>query len=424
MGALSSPSWNLGRELWPQDAIYELLLKASPFLGRIPKDTMFGETIRHIVVGDGQPQGIGSTFQTSKANKSPSLADRFDLTTKSLYGTMSITGNLMRKAKINKAVIVQPYARESKNILLSMKRELSTHLFGNGGGAIGRLRSSVTLTGNTFVLADTTKIRAFYRGMKLQLATTDGTSGVVKSGTMTIAKIVKSGPNKGTITIAEASITAAIPSAAASDFIFREDMFGSVINGLTAWLPRADPGSTDPVTGNTVPTTFLGCDRSVDTEALSGIRVDGTQLSLYEAGMSAATSICDAGGTPSLWLMSTTDWNNLRIDREGVGKLIYTESPASGIGKYKPGMTYQAITLIGPGGPIDVLADPDCPTGRSFMLMEECWTLASTGDLVQLIVSGMDEEFADSKEDRFVSDSELCCEAPGWNATIQHSAGA
>lgn len=424
MAALSSPGWNLGRELWPQEAIYELLLKTSPFLGRVSKDTMFGETIRHIVVGDGLPQGLGSDFQTSKANKSPSTATRFDLTTKSLYGTMSITGNLTRKAKINKAVIVQPYARESKNLLLAMKRDLSTNIFGNGGGSIGRFRATVNLATNSFVLADTTKIRAFYRGQKLQLSATDGTTGTVKNGTMTIASIVKDGPLKGTITIAEASIAAAIPTAAVSDFIFRENMFGAVMNGLLAWIPRADPGQADPVTGSTVPATFLGGNRTVDPSALAGIRVDGTQQSLYESGMSAATAICDAGGAPNLWVMSTTDWNNLRIDREGVGKLLYTESPASGIGKYKPGMTYQAITLIGPGGPIDVLADPDCPTGRSFMLMEETWTLASTGELVQLIVSGMDEEFADSKEDRFVSDHELYTEAPGWNATIQHSVGA
>ena len=110
MAALQSPTWGLGRELWPQNRIYELLLKSSAWLGRVNKATDFGETIRHIAVGDGMPQGVGSKFQKAKANKSPSLADDFDLVTKSYYALISIEGNLLRKAKINKAVIVQPYA--------------------------------------------------------------------------------------------------------------------------------------------------------------------------------------------------------------------------------------------------------------------------------------------------------------------------
>lgn len=427
MAALTSVTWNLGRELWPQNDIYEELLKESPFIGRVKKDTSFGEDVRHIVVGTGMPQGVGPVFELAKGDKSPSLADQFQIRAKTYYALFSIQGRLMRQAKIDKAVIVKPYARESRNAILQWKRDISAFMYGNGGGAIGQLAVATNLATNTFVLRDVSKIRFFQRGMRLSTATAnDGTiAGNANTGFMTIFSISKSGPNKGTIVIAETSIAVAIPGATVNDFIFRHGVFGNVINGLSAWIPRGDPGTNDPVTGLAIPATFLGAPRTLDTEAYAGFRIDGRNAgSIKQAGMVAASALVDSGALPDLWLMSTTEWNKLVVELSAPGQLVYTTTPATGVGTYKPGMDYQAITVKGPRGDIKVLADPDCPTGRSYMLQEDTWTLGSTGELVSLIESPMMEEFADSWESRFVGDLELWCEAPGYNATIQHATGA
>lgn len=416
--ALASTNWNLGRELWPQNDIYELVLKESPLLGRIKKDTKFGEDVRHIAIGSGLPQGVGPGFEDAKDAKSPSLADQVAIRAKTYYALFSIQGRLMRQAKIDKAVIVKPYARESRNAVLQWKRDISAFMYGNGGGAIGKIDSTTVLSSQVLKLADTSKIRFFSRKMRLQFSATDGTTGTVRTGYVTIAKINKSGPNKGQITIAESSLQAAITGIQTGDFIFRKGVFGNVINGLAAWIPPQDPGT------GSIPGTFLGLDRTTDPEAYAGIRIDGTKLGVFEAGMVAASAIVDATGSPDLWVMSTTEWNNLRIELSGAGSLTFTAVPASGIGKYKPGLTYQAIEIVGPAGPIKVLADPDCPTGRSYMLQSDTWTLASTGELVSLIEGPMMEEMADAWENRFVGDLEMYTEAPGYNATIQHNAAA
>lgn len=425
MAALTSVTWNLGRELWPQNDIYEELLKESPFLGRLKKDTTFGEDVRHIAVGTGMPQGVGPDFSLAKGDKSPSLADVFAIRAKTYYALFSIQGRLMRQAKIDKAVIVKPYARESKNAILQWKRDISAYMFGNGGGAIGRLTATQVLTGNTLVLADVSKIRFFQRGMRVQFSTDDGTGVAgLKPGFLTITKIAKSGPAKGTLTF-DQNLNVAVGSIAVSDFVFRHGVYGNVPNGLKSWVPSGDPGGTDPVTGLTVPATFLGVDRTLDTEAYAGIRIDGTKAGgVFQAGMLAASALVDSSSTPDLWLISTTEWNKLRIELSQAGQLVYQTTPAMGVGQYKPGMSYEAFLIKGPRGDIKVLADPDCPTGRSYMLMEETWTLGSTGELVSLIESPMMEEFADSWESRFVGDLELYCEAPGYNATIQHATGA
>lgn len=425
--ALRSVVWNLGKELWPQTDIYEELLKESPFLGRLNKDTTFAEDVRHLAVGTGMPQGTGPVFQTAKGNKTASLADVFQIRAKTYYAIFSIEGRLMRQAKQKKAVIVDPYVRESRNAILQWKRDISAFLFGNGGGSIGQMAAGTTLTGNSFFLRDTSKVRFFQRNMKLTFATaTDGSiAGSVNSGSVTILAISKSGPNKGKITIAETSLVAAIPAITTNDYIFREGVYGNVVNGLQAWLPRGDPGTNDPVNGLAVPGTFLGVDRTTDTEAYAGIRVDGTKAGgILQAGKIAASALVDSSATPNLWIMSTTEWNQFSTEISGAGTLTYQTMPASGIGTYKPGMSYEAITFKGPRGDIKVLADPDCPTGRSYMLQEDTWKLASTGELVALQEGQMMEEFADSWESRFVGDLELQCEAPGFNATIQHALAA
>src|SRR5215470_6714689 len=137
MAALTSVTWNLGRELWPQNEIIEELLEESPFLGMVPKDTSFFEDVRHIAVGTGMPQGVGPDFGLAKGDKSPSLADVFAIRAKTYYALFSIQGRLMRQAKGDKGLIIKPYARESRNAITQWKRDMSAFLYGNGGGSIG-----------------------------------------------------------------------------------------------------------------------------------------------------------------------------------------------------------------------------------------------------------------------------------------------
>lgn len=419
--------WKLGREIWPQNSIIEELYDESPLLGLMPKDTEFNEDIRHIVVGTGMPQGVGPVFSYAKGNKSPSKAARFDIQAKTYYALFSIDGRVLRQAKKDKAVIVKPFARESRNAVRQWKRDISSYLFGNGGGAIGQLAAGTTLSGNSFVLRDTSKIRFYQEDMVLTTATgTDGSvAGAVNGGQMTVDSVVRSGVNKGTITIREASLSAAIPGITTNDFIFRQGVFGNVINGLGSWCPRADPGSVDPVTGLTVPIVFNGATRNKDPERYAGIRIDGTRAGgLINAGMAAASAIVDASGKPDTWIMSTSDWLQLRIEVSQAGTLTYTTAPSAGVGKYMPGMSYDAIELKGPRGNIRVIADPDCPTGRSWMTQLDTWTFASTNEMVSLIESPMMEENQDSWESRFVGDDDVYNEAPTFTATIQHAVGA
>lgn len=430
MAAALTQGWNLSKELWPQNSIYDEVLDSSPAFGTIQKDTSFGELARHIAVGTGMPQGVGTRFEIAKGNKSPSSAEQFRMVEKTLYVVISLDGLLLRKSRVkgHAGMIVEPYARESKLAIQQWKNENSTYFFGNGGGSLGKVDGASTMTGNTFKLANVNDIRHFQQRMYLNLATSDGSEVpllAAKAGRVKVLKVYYHGPLKGTIVTEEANIAASIPGAANTDFIFRDGIYGDVIPGYNAWMPRVDPGQTDPVTGVVVPASFLGVDRSNNPSGLAGIRYDGTKETIFNAIYGAATAIVDSRGNPDKVIISTNDFNKLRIETSGAGTLTRTLAPAAAIGKYMPGLSYQAFTIQGPSGPIDVLPDPWCPTGRGYMVMSETWTYLCVGDLVTLTGDPLrTEDQADASESRFVGDGTPYCEAPLYNATIQFAAGA
>lgn len=397
----------LVRSIWPQKKIYEVLVENSPVIGMMPKDTTFDEKVRYIGVGYGAPQGVGPDFGIAKSAKTSSVSKEFGITAVTYYALFSLDGRLTRMAKSNRSVIVKPLAKESKNSIYQLKMDLSSYIFGNGGGAIAQ---GAIVSGQTITLADTQKIRFIKPGMRLSSSATDGTSGSVNPGYVTVSTVNR---DAGSFVVAEASVVAGIPAYLLGDYLFRYGVFGNVVSGLAAWIPSSAPGAT----------SYFGVDRTADTLALGGVRTTATGLSPREALQTSAKDVHDAGGDPDWAITSSADWLNLELECQSAGSLIMTQAPAAPISGFNFGVKYDGIKLMGPSGPIIVTADPNCTTGRGYMLTKDTWTLASTGELVQMIQTGgpddlMVEESADAFEGRWVSDHQLYTEAPGFNGTF------
>lgn len=425
MGAAQFSTYKLIRDLWPQKSIVELLYDGSPFVGLVKKDTGFGEKIRYVGVGTAAPQGIASGFGNAKQYKSPSKAQEFQVQTTSYYGTFSLEGQLYRRFKYtgNKALIVDPMARESKNLLTQMKNDLSSFIHGNGGGALGRLTSGSTVGSQTITLDKGADLRRIEQGMALWLSSADGTSGSIKSGFVTVASVggTASAP---TITVDQATWTAGIPTAAASDYIFRAGAVGAaaggdgIMNGMDAWCP-SHSGS---------PGTFLGVNRNLNPFKLAGQVLDGTKLSPRQRIMRASKFQADVGGSSGkkVYLMSTTNWENLYYELSSANMLCMMKAPAAPVGSLKTGVEYEAINVVGAGGAITVVADPWCPDNVERLLNMDHWTLASTGELIHwdddaTPDSPMLEDSADAREIRAVSDHALICDAPWFQVRVSVS---
>lgn len=414
------------RSLWSTEAIAQQIFKQSPALGLIPKDTNFGEQYRYISVGTSPGQGIAADFATAKANKTASTAVEFQVSTTPYYGTFSINGDLWRRYEFtgNKGLLLDPMARESKNLMKQIKNDLSSFIHGNGGGSLGRIASTSTLASQTITLDAGADMRRIVKGMTLWASTADGTSGSMLSGQVTVASVggTSTAP---TITINETTWSGAISGLTTTSYLFRAGATGTgaggsgVIDGFESWCP-SHSGS---------PSVFKGVTRSNFPNQLAGNCLTATTKSPRQRIMEASILQADTGAADGklVYLLSTRNWGKLYNELASNNALVQTKAPAAKIGSLSTGVEYDAINVMGAGGMIQVVPDPWMPDNVERLLDIDTWQLASCGDLIHwdkgATTDGpMLEDGADSREVRAVGDMALICTNPWANVRVSVTA--
>ena len=91
------------------------------------------------------------------------------------------------------------------------------------------------------------------------------------------------------------------------------------------------------------------------------------------------------------------------------------------------GVEYDAIKIIGAGGPIEVVPDPWCPDNVERLLNLDVWKLSSTGELIHWDDGAgpddpMLEDAADAREVRAVGDIATECWDPWANVRVSVTA--
>ncbi len=425
MAAAQQSTYGLIRKLWPKVALIEQIYKGSPVLGMVGKDTDFGEDVRFVSIGTAPPQGIAAGYGAAKSGKTASKSEAFQVVTTPYYGAFSIGGDLFRRFKHtgNKALLVNPMTRESKGLMRQMKNDLSSFVHGNGGGALGRIASTSTLTGNVITLDKGADARRIVRGMTLVASTQDGTAGSVLLGEVTVASVggTASAP---TVTIDQAAwggASGAIPGLTTTSYLFRKGAVGTgaggdgVINGLDAWCPSH--------TGS--PADFLSVVRTHAPNQLAGNSLSATNLSAKQRILQAAQISADTGdgGGRMVYVMSTRNWTDLQHELSNANALQMTKAPSAPVGKLNIGVEYDAIKLIGACGPMEIVADPWAPDSVERLLDIDTFTLASCGPMIDwddgaTPDSPMLEDAADAREVRAVGDLAFICTNPWPNVRV------
>ncbi len=425
MAAAQMSTYKLIRSLWPREAIVEQIYKGSPLLGMIKKDTSFGEKDRRISVGTSPPQGIGN-FAQGKANKTASTAEEFTVVTTPYYGLFSLAGDLFRRYKFtgNKALLVDPMTRDSKGLMRQMKNDLSSFIHGNGGGALGRIASTSSVAGNVITLDAGADKRRIVKGMTLWASTNDGTTGTILNGSVTVASVGGTAAAP-TITIDQATWAGAIAGITTTSYLFRAGAVGTgaggdgVMHGLESWLPSH--------TGT--PGVFLGVTRTNAPDQLAGNCLTATTKSPRQRIMEASQIQADTGASEGdlVYVTSTRNWVNLYNELTNANSLQMVKAPSAPVGSLKVGVEYDAIKMVGAGGPIEIVADPWSPDNVERLLNIDSFTLASCGDLIHWdddasADAPMLEDGADAREVRAVGDIALYCNDPWSNVRVSVTA--
>lgn len=386
------------KEYYSDDVRKDLVYEDNPWFAMCPKlESLSGsEYVQPIQYGI--PVGRSATFATALANKDTNKYKAFHVTTVEDYSIISIARKVMKESASDRGAFFEARTREINGMLKALIRSCAGAMYGNGGGAIGRVSSGQTST--TITLTEPEDIVNFETGMEIVFSTADGTSGSVKPGSATITSLDR---DAGTIT-SDSAFNAQVTSIAASDHIFVEGDFGDKLKGLAAWVPATAPSAT----------AFYGVDRTADVTRLGGVRLNCASDPVTEALRKGISRLGREGQAPDIAFMSHQKYRDLCLELEN--KVEYTETNVTA------NVGFTGVKFVGGKKPVTVYADHNCPDAYCWLLTKDTWKLVSNGPVPDMHdedgVRMLRESTSDGFEVRASYYAALSCSAPGANAIL------
>jgi hypothetical protein len=322
-----------------------------------------------------QPIQIGISNASRSADVTVSLARKdtnkyraFTVTSSDDYNAISISRKVLKQTGNNRGAFFEAKAREVEGMLQTLGNSCSHALYRGGGGARGQVSSTTAPSTTTFTLNEIEDVVFWEIGDWVAASAANGdtsTDTLLNGGALN--QVTGVNRDTGVITGAQ-NWTTAIPAITTSSFLFKEGDFQSKIRGLGAWAPRTAPTGGD---------SFFGVDRSVDPTRLAGQRVDGSAMTIREAGRAAATRLAREGGKANAWFMSWQKYNDLITEFEN--NVQFTETGTDG------DIGFTGFKIVGFKTPITVYADHNCPDNVSFMCNMPDLKLISYGPVPDMV---------------------------------------
>lgn len=376
-------------------------------MAMLAKDPTFaGDNIAIPIIYEAT-NGASADFTTAQGNKDASSMVKFLIDVVPDYSLVGVSRDVMLRTRLDKGARLKAIEHAHEMALYSCGRSASHAIFRDGEGVLGRISTTSNVATTTITLEDKTDIVHFRKGMKLQASLTPGSALRSAGATVTVASVDRA---LGTVT-ATGNWTAGIAAVVAGDYVYRHgDARNNVagaykkMRGLLAWLPLTAPVAAE---------NFFGVDRSVDRTRLAGYYTDKSALPFEEAVIEAQSEANVESVGIDLWVC-----NNAvkRLAQKALGSKVEFQKSvrkARDENGLMANIGFQTIQLEGDKGPIDLLADPDCPAivpGDatkliSFFLRPESLTIYSMLDLPHIFDEGsaqMDlrEATADAYEGR------------------------
>jgi hypothetical protein len=348
--------------------------------------------------------GRSHTYQNAKNNKAGTQVVQFKVSVGQNYSLYSVDGKLQRQTSNNKGAFVEAFEFELEGAMDAMNRNFGYEVYGNGGGSIGKISSGSNTGTATITLDNINDIVKFEKGQVLATSLTDGTSGSVKAGTVTVASVDR---ELGTIT-ATGNWTAGIATAAASDFIFTDGDFGQGIKGFDAWIP-----ATAPVVGGG--DLFFGLDRSADPTRLAGSRVDLRTFGPEEQLQKACQVSTRNGGKLSHIFYNDIDFLNLDLALGSRRQYVDVKTDV--------GIGFSGIRVATGYGTVEVFADYNCKQGVGYGVDLKQWSLKGPGNFPFIDARDggkiLREDAADAFEGRVVGYYQMQCKKVAGSVRMQ-----
>lgn len=351
------------------DNLADPLYKRSRFLARIGKDTKFGGEDRTFVVKVSPTAGGSASFVKALANQNAGQEVRFALTHRKEYQVFSVQGDAIARSNGNKNAIVGVVKHESGLAKGEFFKALSKRAWGNGGGSLGQISS--TVTGTTMTLTNRVDISGFEVNQRYVFSSEDGSAdspAALRDNGETVQ--VTGGINRatGAMTVTTLSNIAGLTSA---DYIFRDGDYAQAMTGMRGWCPLADPTAAE---------SFFGVDRT-DYDI---VRTSGLRFTSYSGGPKEETLIAAC---------AEAELNDIDISTCYVSPLDYRDllmemgSKRERDKETDSGISYRALELYGQGGNgvVEIVSDKYVPDGYFWMVNDSDIRLRTAGDCPKVL---------------------------------------
>lgn len=351
------PSHNAYTNLAQREHLLMSLLKKTP--GFVGSTADFGIQYTNSMA-------IGPSFATVQANAGAAKSVKMNLSRKTMYGSIKLTGEELHAAKTDAGAFVDALKRETDAGMEGFGERINFACYRNKGGALGRISSIST---NALTLTNANDVIFFYPGQKCVAASTDGTSGSYRDSAnqVTVESVNLDG---GIVNVVSA---AAISGLTANDYLFPAAAAGDIglsFNGLDAWIPTTAPSST----------AFNGVDRTVDLVRLSGHRLDNTGAPISESIQALASRMSRTAKKGSVrnlkCIMNNIPYGELQTQLHGKAQYIEHKVGEVGWGGF---VVHTAI------GDVQVMYDPDCPADRAYILNMDDWDILVNGGVPHVV---------------------------------------
>lgn len=416
------------KELYPDDGgfLKDLVYRKNPALALLPKDESpdgFAGKYIPVPMVYGDPQGRSATFATAQTNQTAvSDVSMFVYVTQN-YELVTLQNLFIEQTKNKAGAFVDGVKFAMDKGFRNLTNDMAHDIFGDGSGSRGVISS---ITSGVIVLTDPSQITQFEVGMVLTSYSVSGLTATVSTTGALGFVIAVNRTSSPTVTVsATAGGSAGTPTnwstsfpnlAVQGDVNFASGGLGigsglaSKMAGFGAWLPKVAP-----VTGD----SFWGVDRSVDTR-LSGNYFNGASESIEEALIDLATLINLNSGEPDMLFINFTSYAALL---KAVGsKVQYVQ-----VEHEMADLSFKALHLQTPYGPIPVIPDRSCPAKTAYMLQMDTWKLRSLGKAPHILtygpegLEGIRTATSDALEVRLGMYGNITCSAPGWNGVADLS---
>lgn len=408
------------KQLYPTEVIRMMGYLNNPFYALIAKDETFtGESSKEPVIVSAV-QNRSATFSVANTSATNSIVRAFLVTRVQNYSMASIANETVLASESDKGAFLKALKFEMDKAIYSLTRSIAIQLYRSGTGAVARLSSTAVLSGGPIQLARPQDITNIEYGMNLAFSATDGSA--IRAYASSGCYVVSVDRIGGTFQVSASfggtpvAISSLITGISDGDYVYMSPGDAAnggaslAISGLNAWLPGSAVTST----------LFFNVDRTLDVTRLAGIVYDGSSQNIEEALIDGAKYVAREGGRADHVFVSYDDYSNLVKSLSSKQQFLqYTdvkvEEPGVSIG-------FNALLLIGPRGPMKVIPDQNCPSGRAYLLQMDTWKLKSLGEPARVFDGDSLTVIRDPSGDnllvRCVSYCQLSCRAPGWNAVV------